>query len=119
MQECRPSDMALYILMAQTLILVAVLALLGQSLVGAFNWAKRRDNLLYRLFELIARPVVKLVRLISPKLILDRHVPIAAFTLLLVIYFWLGFEHRESCKAQLNQAGCEKWAEAWSKPPPQ
>ena len=119
MQECRPYDMALYLLMAQTLVLVAALALLGQAMVGAFNWAKRRDNLLYRLFELIALPVVKSVRLISPKVVLDRHVPIAAFALLLVVYFWLGFEHRESCKAQLSQAGCEKWAEAWSQQPPQ
>ena len=113
------SDMALYILLAQTLILVPTLALLGQAMVGAFNWAKRRDNLLYRLFELIARPVVKLVRLISPKVILDRHVPVGAFMLLLILYFWLGFEHRESCRAQLNQPGCEKWAEAWSQQPPQ
>ena len=119
MQECRPNDMALYILMAQTLVLVAALALLGQAMVGVFNWAKRRDNLLYRLFELIARPVVKLVRLISPKVVLDRHIPIAAFALLMIIYFWLGFEHRDSCMAQVNQPGCEKWAEAWSQQAPQ
>ena len=111
--------MALYLLMAQTLVLVAALALLGQAMVGAFNWAKRRDNLLYRLFELVARPVVKLVRLISPKVVLDRHVPVAAFALLLILYFWLGFEHRDSCKAQVNQPSCEKWAEAWSQQPPQ
>jgi hypothetical protein len=118
-QECSHNRMALYLLMAQTLVLVAVLALLGQAMVGAFNWAKRRDNLLYRLFELIALPFVKLVRLISPKVVLDRHIPMAAFALLLVVYFWLGFEHRESCRAQLNQASCEKWAEAWSQQPPQ
>ena len=119
MQECRPNNMALYILMAQTLVLVAVLALLGQALVGVFNWGKRRDNLLYRLFELVAKPVVKLVRLLSPKIVLDRHIPAAAFVLLLIVYFWLGFEHRDSCKAQLNQAGCEKWAEAWTPQPTQ
>jgi len=118
-QECNQNRMALYLLMAQTLVLVAVLALVGQAMVGAFNWTRRRDNLLYRLFELIALPFVKLVRLISPKVVLDRHVPIAAFALLLVVYFWLGFEHRESCRAQLNQAGCEKWAEAWSQQPHQ
>lgn len=111
--------MALYLLMAQTIVLVAALALLGQAMVGAFNWAKRRDNLLYRLFELIARPVVKLVRLISPKVVLDRHVPVAAFMLLAVVYFWLGFEHRDSCKAQMNQPSCEKWAEAWGNKTPQ
>ena len=111
--------MALYILMGQTLVLVAALALLGQAMVGAFNWGKRRDNLLYRLFELIARPVVKLVRLLSPKVVLDRHVPVAAFVLLWIVYFWLGFEHRDSCRVQVNQAGCEKWAEAWNQQPPQ
>ena len=119
MQECWHNDMALYILMAQTLVLVAALALLGQAMVGAFNWAKRRDNVLYRLFELIARPVVKLVRLVSPKVVLDRHVPIAAFALLLIVYFWLGFEHRDSCMGQVNQPSCEKWADAWSQQPPQ
>jgi hypothetical protein len=111
--------MALYILMAQTVVLVAGLALLGQAMVGAFNCAKRSDNLLYRLFELIARPVVKVVRVLSPKVVLDRHVPFAAFMLLVILYFWLGFEHRDSCRAQLNQPACEKWAEAWSQQPPQ
>ncbi len=114
-----PQPMAIYLLMAQTLVLVAALALLGQAIVGLFNWGKRRDNLLYRLFELVALPVVKLVRLVSPKVVLDRHVPVAAFVLLLIVYFWLGFEHRDSCKAQLSQPSCEKWAEAWTQRPAQ
>ena len=62
--------MALFLLMVPDLVLVAGLALLGQLLVGAFNWQRRRENLLYRLFELIARPSGKLVRLISPKVVL-------------------------------------------------
>ena len=111
--------MALFLLMAQTLVLVAGLALLGQLLVGAFNWTRRRENLLYRLFELIARPVVKTVRLITPKVVLDRHVPIAAFAILFFAYFWLGLEHRDACKAQINQSGCEKWAATWNQQVPQ
>lgn len=108
--------LALFYLMTQTLVLVASLALLGQLLVGAFSWTRRHQNLLYRLFELIARPVVKLVRLVTPKVVLDRHVPIAAFVIMLFAYFWLGFEHRDACKAQLSQRGCEKWAAVWQQP---
>lgn len=105
--------MAFLWLVAQTLVLVAGLALLAQLLVGAFNWSQRRSNPLYRLFELIASPVVKFLRLLTPKVVLDRHIPVGAFLFLLVAYFWLGFEHREACKAQVEQAACEKWAEAW------
>jgi uncharacterized protein YggT (Ycf19 family) len=110
--------MGFYLLVAQTLVLVAGLALLGQLLVGAFNWTQRHNNLLYKLFELIARPVVKLVRLITPKVVIDRHIPVAAFTIALFAYFWLGFEHREACKARVDQPGCEKWAEVWNQPTP-
>lgn len=105
--------MAFALLVFQTLVLVAGLALLGQGLVGIFNWPRRRQNLVYRLFEVIASPVVKLVRLVTPKVVLDQHIPIAAFMVLLFAYFWLGFEHRAACRADTSQAGCEKWAEAW------
>lgn len=106
--------MAFALLLLQTLVLVAGLALLGQGLVGVFNWPRRRQNLVYRLFEVIASPVVKLVRLVTPKIVLDQHIPIATFMVLFIAYFWLGFEHRASCRADVSQAGCEKWVEAWS-----
>ena len=48
--------MAFALLVLQTLVLVAGLALLGQGLVGAFNWPRRRQNLVWRLFEVIASP---------------------------------------------------------------
>ena len=108
--------MAFYLLVAQTMVGVAGMALVGQLLVGVFNWKLRHKNLLYQLFEIVARPIVKLVRLISPKVVLDRHVPVAAFMILLFAYFWLGFEHRDACKANVNQPACEKWAAAWDQP---
>lgn len=106
--------MAFALLTAQTLVLVAGLALFGQLMVGMFNWRARDQNLVYRLFKVIASPVVKVVRLASPKIVLDQHIPVAAFLLMLFAYFWLGFEHRSACRADVAQAGCEKWAAAWS-----
>jgi hypothetical protein len=106
--------MAYALLVAQTLVSVAAMALIGQLLVGAFNWPRRHENLVYRLFEIIARPVVKAVRWVTPKVVLDKHIPVGAFMLLLFAYFILGLEHRDVCKADVNQAGCEKWAAAWN-----
>ncbi len=104
--------MAFALLIAQSLVLVNGLALIGQLLVGAFNWPARQQNIVYRLFQLIASPAVKLVRLVTPRIVLDRHIPIAAFLLLFFGYFWLGFQVREVCRADLSQAGCEKWVAA-------
>jgi len=109
--------MAFAWLLGQTLVLVAGLALIGQLLVGAFNWPRRRQNLVYRLFETIASPAVKLIRWITPRIVLDQHIPVAAFLVLLFAYFWLGFEHRAACQQDVSQAGCEKWAAAWRQSP--
>lgn len=106
--------MAFALLAAQTVVLVAALALLGQGMVGIFNWRAREQNLVYRLFKLVASPFVKLIRLITPKVVLDRHIPLATFMLLIFAYFFLGFEHRSVCRGDVMQAGCEKWAAAWS-----
>jgi uncharacterized protein YggT (Ycf19 family) len=96
--------------MLQLVVMIAGLALLGQLLVGAFNWGRRNENLVYRLFQVIASPFVKLIRLVTPRFVLDQHIPIATFLLLFFLYFWLGFEHRDVCRKQLNQPGCERWA---------
>lgn len=109
--------LAFALLLAQTLVLVAGLALLGQGLVGLFNWRARQQNLVYRLFKVVASPMVKLIRLVTPKVVLDQHIPMAAFMVLLFAYFWLGFEHRDVCKANVSQVGCERWAAAWSGAP--
>ena len=107
-------NLAFALLAAQTIVLVAGTALLGQFVVGLFNWRARQQNIVYKTFELVASPFVKLIRLVTPKIVLDQHIPIAAFMVLFIAYFWLGFEHRASCRADLAQTGCEKWAAAWS-----
>lgn len=108
--------MASVLLLLQTVVLIAGLALLGQLLVGAFNWGARNQNIVYRLFQVVASPVVKLVRWVTPKFVLDQHIPIAAFALLFFLYFWLGFEHRDVCRTAVSQSGCERWAAQGNEP---
>ncbi len=71
----------------QLLIAIPLFALIGQ---GATHVLTRmmgqppEQNFIYRLFRLIASPVVKPCRWIAPRFIPDRHLPLAAFSLLLV-----------------------------------
>jgi hypothetical protein len=67
---------------------IALLALLGQWVLGLLAGAKREQNLFYQILQIIGRPFVTMARLITPKLVLDRHVPLVAF--LLLLFIWLG-----------------------------
>jgi uncharacterized protein YggT (Ycf19 family) len=105
-------EVALLLSIVHTLILVAGLSLLAQGIVGVFNWRRRHDNVVYQLFSIVSRPVVSVVRLITPRVILDEHVPLVTFLLLVFGYFGVALWHREVCLADLSQAGCAKWAAA-------
>lgn len=61
---------------------IALMALLGQWLVGLMAGARRDTNLFYKLLQVLTNPFVKVVRAITPRVVLDRHVPLAAFLML-------------------------------------
>ena len=65
---------------------IALMALLGQWVVGLLAGAGRERNVFYKLLEVMTSPFVKLMRLITPRVVLDRHVPLAAFLLLSVAW---------------------------------
>lgn len=67
---------------------IALLALLGQWVIGLLSGQARARNPVYRVLQLIARPWVKAARWISPPVVLDRHLPLVAFAVLLLI--WVG-----------------------------
>ncbi len=67
---------------------IALLALLGQWLLGLLAGAKRDTNIFYQILQILGRPFVAVARLVSPKLVVDRHLPLVAFFLLLFV--WLG-----------------------------
>ena len=64
---------------------VALLALLGQGLLALLAGARRDTNPIYMLFKIVTKPAVVAARWITPKLVIDKHIPFVAFFLL----FWL------------------------------
>jgi hypothetical protein len=66
---------------------IALLALLGQGVLALLAGAKRDQNLFYQLLQVLTRPFVRGARFITPKVVIDRHLPIVAF--LLLFFVWL------------------------------
>lgn len=66
---------------------IALLSMLGQWLLGLLTGAKREQNFFYQLLQILTRPVVSATRLITPRVVIDRHIPIVAF--LLLVSIWL------------------------------
>jgi hypothetical protein len=62
--------------------------LLGRGLLYLLAGRKRDSNLFYQVLCVVTNPVIKATRWITPRVVLDRHIPFAAF--LLVLWIWLG-----------------------------
>ncbi|MFZ9298040.1 MAG: hypothetical protein ACO24Y_06875 [Hylemonella sp.] len=66
---------------------IALMALLGQWVLGLLAGARKEQNIFYQVLQILGRPFVSLARLLTPKMVLDRHVPLVAF--LLLLFVWL------------------------------
>ena len=94
----------LLVTIVRTLVEVAGWTLIGQGLLALLAGKARHGNFVYQLFQIVTSPVIKLVRAITPRLVLDAHVPFIAFFLLLWIWIVLAFVKRHLCVA--NQLAC-------------
>jgi hypothetical protein len=65
---------------------IALLALAGQAVLAVLAGAKREQNLFYQLLQVLTRPFVRGTRLITPRIVIDRHIPLVAFLLLLSVW---------------------------------
>jgi hypothetical protein len=67
---------------------VAGVAMIGQGLLYVLAGAKRSENAIYGIFRTITSPVMKATRWITPKFVLDQHLGLVAFFLLMIL--WVG-----------------------------
>lgn len=75
---------------------IALLALIGQGVLGLLAGRGRERNVFYQLLRQIGSPFVRLARAITPRVVLDRHVPAVAFLWLLAIWLaatWAKIDH--------------------------
>ena len=67
------------------LVFWAGLLLLAQGAVYVLSFGRHEDNAVYRFIRFLTSPVTRVVRVLTPAKVADRHVPIVAFFLL----FWV------------------------------
>jgi hypothetical protein len=68
---------------------IAGVAFLGQGVLWVIAGAKRDQNFVYKLFKTLTSPVTRVTRTITPRIIIDAHIGLVAFFLLLVIWLVL------------------------------
>lgn len=66
---------------------IALFAFAGQWLLGLLAGRQRETNFFYQLLAVVTRPLVRGMRFIAPRQIIDRHLPLAAFVLLASVWF--------------------------------
>jgi hypothetical protein len=91
--------------LAQLVLYIALLALLGQGLLFVLAGAKRSTNLFYQLLQIVSKPFTLLVRKLTPAKVADRHVPVVTFFLLVIAYVVVTFEKIDLC-VRSGMEGC-------------
>ena len=68
---------------------VAGVAFLGQGVLWVLAGSKRNQNIVYNLFKTITSPATRATRIITPRIIIDAHIGLVAFFLLIVLWLAL------------------------------
>jgi hypothetical protein len=84
---------------------IALLAFAGQFVLGLLAGAKRDSNGIYRMFQVLTKPFSSLVRAVTPKVVIDRHIPVATFVALGMVWVLTVLAKFEVCR-QIGMEQC-------------
>jgi len=84
----------------KALVEIAAMALLAQGLIGLLSGKAKQENFVYRLFQVITAPIIKITRSITPGFINDRHIGLVSFFILFWLWIALIFAKSYVCHAQ-------------------
>jgi uncharacterized protein YggT (Ycf19 family) len=85
---------------------LVALSYLAMLIVGIFNWQKRLGNPVYRFFDLLASPVTKFARLITPSAVTDGKTRVVGAFLTLIVWLICVLEISQGCKENPAQSYC-------------
>ncbi len=78
--------MLLLVEIVKALAEIALLSLFGQGVLWVLAGRRREQNPFYQLFQVLTRPLVRGARLVSPRVVLDQHLPVVAFLILFFVW---------------------------------
>ena len=73
------------------LVEVLLVVMLGQGLLYLFAGRRRQENLVYRGFSVVTAPLLRATRKITPRFIVDQHIGLVTFFLLVVLWVFALF----------------------------
>jgi hypothetical protein len=77
----------LLVVIAKALTELSGMFLLGRGLLHVLAGSKRAGNIFYQVMCIVTDPVIKAARWLTPRMVMDKHIPIVAFVLL--SWIWL------------------------------
>ena len=89
--------MLLFLNIAQLILYIGALGLIGQGLLYVLAGQGRDTNLFYQLIGIVNKPWTLIARFISPKQIIDRQIPFVAFCIVGVFYIAVTLAKIEHC----------------------
>jgi len=84
----------------KALVEIAAMALLAQGLIGLLSGKAKQENFVYRLFQVVTAPIIRITRAITPRLIADQHIGLASFFILFWLWVALIYAKSYVCHAQ-------------------
>ncbi len=98
--------MILSIVILKSLIELSLMVLVGRFLLGLLVGSKRQSNVFWQLLDVASKPALWLTRRVSPKLILDQHIPLAAGSWLIIAWVLVVMAKIDLC-LQVGAAACQ------------
>jgi hypothetical protein len=94
--------------LAQLVLYIALLSLVGQGILYVLAGPRRDTNFFYKLLQVLSKPFTLPVRKITPRQVGDSQVPVVTFFLLVVLYAIVTFERADLCVSSqmVGQPGC-------------
>jgi hypothetical protein len=98
--------MFLAIEILKSLIELSLMFVVGRFILGLLAGAKRQTNVFWQLLDVASKPALWLTRRVSPKLILDQHIPLAAVSWLLIAWVLVVMAKIDLC-LQIGAVACQ------------
>ncbi len=98
--------MLLAIIVLKSLIELSLMFLVGRFVLGLLAGTQRRSNFFWQLLDVASKPSLWVTRLISPKLILDQHIPLATASWLIIAWVLVVLAKIDLC-LQVGTAACQ------------
>ena len=97
--------MLLAMVILKSLVELSLMFIVGRFILGLLAGAKRQTNVFWQLLDVASKPALWLTRRVSPKLILDQHIPLAAASWLTIAWVLVAMAKIDIC-LQTGAAAC-------------